>query len=166
MYPLHFLMCQWQNLVLTSRFFKLIYTKGMSYNPSYEDHQDTLGAAVAQEIERQDKEKFLDYKLKIRRRMKTIKVCNNSPFYPLTLSKNFDKEDEEEEPQEKGKEEEKVKVHIANPDIKTKAQRNKEKRKREFGLALKKKRALKRMRKDIDRSVLFLYNGILKMSLD
>ncbi len=43
---------------------------GSSYNPTYEDHQDVLGEALAQELERSEKERYLNKKIKSLRKNK------------------------------------------------------------------------------------------------
>lgn len=116
----------------------MVAEPGQSYNPSFEDHQDTLGSALAQELELAEKEKFLDEQLKVRRKR--------------TKRKKVEAEQQEEhESEDDEQEEDKEHVNVPNVNIKPKSVRNKEKRKREFGMQMKEKRDKKKMRKDFAR---------------
>eukprot|EP01132_Coremiostelium_polycephalum_P007897 gene7897-9716_t len=108
---------------------------GMSYNPDYEQHQDTLGVAVAKEI------RALDY-------IKQVEKDLN----PDQKYLNFESDEEEEENEEEEKEEEaeeKVVEKKQNERI-TKKEKNKRMRRaeqlRQEGLV----RAKKRLSKQID----------------
>eukprot|EP01116_Phalansterium_solitarium_P023570 TRINITY_DN8338_c0_g1_i1.p1 TRINITY_DN8338_c0_g1~~TRINITY_DN8338_c0_g1_i1.p1 ORF type:complete len:399 (-),score=94.35 TRINITY_DN8338_c0_g1_i1:175-1371(-) len=122
---------------------------GASYRPSYEDHQDELGAAVAQELQRQAESE------KRRRRYESLTVgprhakpdpeddMFQEPIEVKAEPGIVIKEESDDKP-------DKVAVHQDFIDRKTRADRNREKRQQRTSAAARRKRARAYQRADID----------------
>jgi len=107
---------------------------GGSYNPKYEDHQNELGEALAQELSRIEKEKHLEEKLKVPK---------------LKRAKRSRKEDQEEEDESNSKET--VHINLPNTGKKTRAERNRQLRKSEITRRTNLRKVLKSKKVELSR---------------
>lgn len=114
----------------------LMPDSGMSVNPTYEQHQNKLGEALAKVVAEEDEERYIDKKLS---------------FDPALLQESRDGEVgdtgmkvDSEHPSDDEDDGDKDDMNAAScvvPERKTRAQRNKEARKREMAVNITRKRA-------------------------
>mmetsp|Transcript_7650 Transcript_7650/g.21726 ORF Transcript_7650/g.21726 Transcript_7650/m.21726 type:complete len:392 (+) Transcript_7650:72-1247(+) len=118
---------------------------GMSYRPHPDDHQETLGVAVADEMERVRQIEDVEDRFKVSKEVRKLRrgMIEDASFFD---DPNYDTEEE-------GGEETALVERPAKPPTRrvTRRERNKELRKREERRKLRHKRTAERIRKDVDR---------------
>mmetsp|Transcript_14209 Transcript_14209/g.36312 ORF Transcript_14209/g.36312 Transcript_14209/m.36312 type:complete len:451 (-) Transcript_14209:38-1390(-) len=118
---------------------------GHSYHPSYEDHQDALGEAVADELERLQKQEKIIHKLTI---SNAVRRLPKRMHIEVAASSDEEGDDEDDSTPRYSVVD---KPPAIRPPRKTRTERNKELRQREEKKAIAKKKESNKLNRQVDR---------------